>query len=109
MAIFFITKIRMFFNCGHIFAFMGTTFAFSDIYLHMKTHKKAQEGKVAENKQRLKLYILIFTHFRKGSQSFTTSTVYKIFLLVKNIDTWEKILIPVEILKILLHPVENVF
>ena len=45
----------MFFNCGHIFAFMGTTFAFSDIYLHMKTHKKAQEGKVAENKQSLTL------------------------------------------------------
>ena len=90
MAIFFITKIRMFFNCGHIFAFMGTTFAFSDIYLHMKTHKKAQEGKVAENKQSLILNIFLFTHFRKGSQSFTTSTVNQIFLLVKNIVTCEK-------------------
>ena len=98
----------MFFNCGHIFAFMGTTFAFSDIYLHMKTHKKAQEGKVAENKQSLTLNNFLFHSFSK-SQSFTTSTVYKIFLLVKNIDTWEKILIPVEILKILLQPVENVF
>ena len=53
----------MFFNCGHIFAFMGTTFAFSDIYLHMKTHKKAQEGKVAENKQSLTLnnFFLLLT------------------------------------------------
>ena len=96
MAIFFITKIRMFFNCGHIFAFMGTTFAFSDIYLHMKTHKKAQEGKVAENKQSLTLNILLFTHFQKARVLPHQQCIkYSYF------DTCEKILISVEILKIL--------